>query len=256
MEHISLIDADSVAHWCSGHNTNVIDFNEPVYIEFDTMSCNDMFIGCRSFNQPVQIPQWIISCDYMFQGCTAFNQKIRIPRNVTSCIGMFDNCTALSSKIIAPGHLRNQLPPLDNISFYGYTNEPDINIIVFIRDFVFHSAMTEDEVENIHDLFSCGYCWYFAHLLQQAFPGGEVCYCYPYEHFVYVYEGVPYDITGVSDREHVREFIPERFFGEALTEYKHLPGSNYEITASEMENILKRYHADMQEDYAECTSLF
>ena len=41
-----------------------------------------------------------------------------------------------------------------------------------------------DAEEVIRHQFRAGYCYYFAHMLELAYPGGEVCLCYPFGHWI------------------------------------------------------------------------
>lgn len=55
----------------------------------------------------------------------------------------------------------------------------DPKVIEFISDVLFHGVLrvtTNDSVETIRSLFEAGYCYYFAKMLEDAFPGGSrVC---------------------------------------------------------------------------------
>lgn len=43
-----------------------------------------------------------------------------------------------------------------------------------------HQVTVEASVETIRSLFEAGYCYYFAKMLEDAFPGGVACLCYPF----------------------------------------------------------------------------
>lgn len=88
-----------------------------------------------------------------------------------------------------------------------YTDKGDKNILSFIGKILYHSGV--ENLQVIYDLFIQGYCYYFAKILEDAFPGGEICQAYPYGHIVYVYDGIPYDINGICDYDVSDEdFIP------------------------------------------------
>lgn len=88
-----------------------------------------------------------------------------------------------------------------------YTSKGDKNILRFIGKILYHSGV--ENLQVIYDLFIQGYCYYFAKMLEDAFPGGEICQAYPYGHIVYVYDGIPYDINGICDYDVSDEdFIP------------------------------------------------
>ena len=114
----------------------------------------------------------------------------------------------------------------------------------FIEDFRTHEigyiASEEDNSEEmIRHLFHAGYCYYFALMLQTAYPGGEICWAYPYGHVVYVYNKKPYDIEGESITES-NEFIPLSFWKEYLCDFLH-NGTEIGITKEEMERIYEEW---------------
>lgn len=118
----------------------------------------------------------------------------------------------------------------------------DSDVIQFIADVLFHGGVgvtAEDSIETIRFLFEAGYCYYFAKMLEDAFPGGQICLCYPYGHIVYVFGGVAYDIVGVSDAEH-EMYIPFCELGDAVNDFKHIPGMDYNISEDELDIIGER----------------
>lgn len=115
----------------------------------------------------------------------------------------------------------------------------DRTVIQFISDILFHGAIgitAEDAVESVRSLFETGYCYYMAKMLKDAFPGGQICLCYPYGHIVYAYEGVAYDINGVSDAEY-EMCIPLTALGVAVNDFRHIPGMEYNISKEELDEI-------------------
>lgn len=99
----------------------------------------------------------------------------------------------------------------------------DPKVIEFISNVLFHGVMrvtTNDSVETIRSLFEAGYCYYFALMLEDAFPGGDVCLMYPFGHITYVYDGIIYDIGGVSDNEY-EALIPIKYLGASINVFKH-----------------------------------
>lgn len=104
---------------------------------------------------------------------------------------------------------------------YDYSNcEANKNVLTFIGNILYHNGV--DNTDTIIKLFSCGYCYYFAKMLQDAFPGGEICQPAPYPHIVYVLDNIPYDIQGLCDLEY-DELIPIEKL-EDLESYKHRNG--------------------------------
>lgn len=73
-------------------------------------------------------------------------------------------------------------------------------------------------------------------MLEDAFPGGKICIAYPFGHILYVYNGVPYDIDGISVSEY-EELIPIEFLGEAINDFRHIYRQNYKITKDEIDAI-------------------
>ena len=94
----------------------------------------------------------------------------------------------------------------------------------------------DDSVKTIANLFSNGYCYYFAKILQDAFPNGTICQCYPFGYIVYVYDGIAYDIDGVSNSE-CEMCMPVSLLGEAIDDFRHIPNQEYNITEQEIAKI-------------------
>lgn len=125
----------------------------------------------------------------------------------------------------------------------------DPKVIEFISDVLFHGVLrvtTNDSVETIRSLFEAGYCYYFAKMLEDAFPGGTVCLCYPFGHIVYVYEGVAYDIDGVIDAEY-ESFIPLTWMRDGVNDFRHVPGIQCSLTADKLEDLAQKYKRSGQE---------
>lgn len=113
------------------------------------------------------------------------------------------------------------------------------SIIKFIGEILFHGATVnnyDDSVKTITNLFANGYCYYLAKMLQDAFPNGTICQCYPFGHIVYVYKGIAYDIDGVSSSE-CEMCIPISLLGESVNDFRHIPDKEYYTTDQEIANI-------------------
>lgn len=124
--------------------------------------------------------------------------------------------------------------------------EPEANetVLGFIYDFVWRKAASEEEYEMIRSLFMDGYCYYFATMLKTAFNRGEICWCAPFGHFVWVDDnGVPYDIEGVSTAE-AEYYIPEEYVAEGLDDFKHVPGKSFGATKAYIGKAIERYKKD------------
>lgn len=111
-------------------------------------------------------------------------------------------------------------------------------IITFIFDFLYHSG--PDNVETVRNLYANGYCYYFARMLEDAFPGGRVCVAWPFGHIVYIYENVAYDIDGISSAEY-EQYIPVDFLGPALNDFRQIKGKCHGTTKEELDEIGKRW---------------
>lgn len=112
----------------------------------------------------------------------------------------------------------------------------DTKILHFIADIVTHNGCSDDKTEDIHSLFAAGYCYYFALILQDAFPGGTICWAAPFGHIVYQYHGLQYDIDGVYSGE-ATAFIPISRLGDAIDDFRHIPGKIYNATEQELAKI-------------------
>lgn len=112
-------------------------------------------------------------------------------------------------------------------------------IYQFIEDFRSNVGKNEDAI--IYQ-FTNGYCYHFAHMLKQLFHEGEVCWVAPYSHFVYVFDGVPYDIRGVYDSDY-DYFIPEVYLGDLITDFQHIEGRDACATVEQIDNVVDRYLA-------------
>lgn len=142
-------------------------------------------------------------------------------------------------------------------------NGADPVVIRFINDFYSNIAKSPEEQEVLRGTFMSGYCYFFAHMLKEAFNSGEVCWCAPYGHFVwcndYKGETFAYDVEGVSIAS-AEFYIPEYYLGNLLDDFKHVPGKVANATRAQIDAVVKRYLADIDEeipeDYAMNTSFF
>lgn len=95
----------------------------------------------------------------------------------------------------------NDLPITKFISCYttGRFKNTNPDVINFIAAIKFRSS-SADYQEGVEDLFSNGYCYYFACMLKAAFDRGDVCWHNGYGHIVWVdTNDIAYDINGVFD---------------------------------------------------------
>lgn len=106
-------------------------------------------------------------------------------------------------------------------------------IMQFIFDVWTHCGVGEESSEVIRKLFHDGYCYYFALMLKDAFPGGMVAWAKPFGHIVFVYNDVPYDIEGVYFGD--GNTVDYKELGDTLEEFRHR-GRDYELD-KEMEEF-------------------
>ena len=72
-----------------------------------------------------------------------------------------------------------------------------LNILDFIKNFRTKSGEFDKKTEgSVCHLFTDGYCYYFAKILEEAYPGGTICKPWPIGHFIYKYRTKYYDIDG------------------------------------------------------------
>ena len=91
-------------------------------------------------------------------------------------------------------------------------------------------------------LFTEGFCYYFAIILKEAYPGGTVCLLKGHGHIVYLYQGKFYDITGeLTNRRN--KYIPVEYFGEFINDFKqnYIGGG---ITKAELMKCVKQAECD------------
>lgn len=95
--------------------------------------------------------------------------------------------------------------------------KPDDRILKFIFDAWTACGMRDAEV--IRKFFRTGYCYYFALMLQDAFPGGKLVWAKPYGHICYLYNDVPYEIEGVYPGDGT--LVPMEELGDTFEAYRH-----------------------------------
>lgn len=116
----------------------------------------------------------------------------------------------------------------------------DSRVLTFIAEFLTATGTDLRNMETIRQLFRAGYCYYFAQILKDAFPGGEVSWAAPSGHIVYVYQGIPYDIEGVYQGE-ATDMIPIVYLARAIDDFRHIPDVVYNATEQELAKIMLDY---------------
>ena len=114
-----------------------------------------------------------------------------------------------------------------------YTLLINKTIVKFIDDFNNHAK------DNTFKSYKQGYCWHFAHMLNNLFVG-EVCWCAPFSHFIFVSEGVGYDIDGVYYGE-ADYLIPESWLGNLVDDFKQIESISANATKEQINDVIFRY---------------
>ena len=111
-------------------------------------------------------------------------------------------------------------------------------VLEFIDDFI-------ENYEELRKLFTQGFCWQFAKMLQATFDRGTVCMAFPNGHMVWVDDdGTAYDIDGIDITE-CYYYIPEEYLGNQIINFKHIPHKwVIPATREEVLEIAKKYCAD------------
>ena len=131
-----------------------------------------------------------------------------------------------------------------NLEVYDKADE---SVLYFIADFLYHGVPDielEDSAESIRSTFRAGYCYYFAHMLKQAFNRGEVCWAAPIGHIVWVdVDGTPYDIEGINESD-CEFYIPERYLEGHVDDFKHVRGKVFNATREQLDEVITKYKQD------------
>lgn len=141
--------------------------------------------------------------------------------------------------------LRNMLRQEDRNLVQDHPNA-DPAVLGFITDMMSHAARTEDEYEVLRSTFRNGYCYYFAHMLKQAFGRGEVCWAAPFGHMVWVdADGTAYDVEGLYTDGEEAYLVPESCLGDSVKDFMRVPGMKISDTTPErIVEIIRKYEKD------------
>lgn len=97
-----------------------------------------------------------------------------------------------------------------------------------IEDFICNFRNRQSHIENgskcVCNLFGTDYHYYFAKILQAAYPGGQVCLALPEKHFVYKYAEQTWDIEG-RYTDGVKLINETKIPNDVLRVFKHLNSS-------------------------------
>ena len=98
-----------------------------------------------------------------------------------------------------------------------------------------------------------GYCWHFAHMLQDTFNRGAVVWAAPFGHICWQdNDGKVYDIEGEYTGE-AFYMIPEKFtemiVSENMLDFKHIPDKIHNTDRNEIIKIIKAYCKETGKNY-------
>lgn len=100
----------------------------------------------------------------------------------------------------------------------------NMKVLQFINEITFFPNLDCNSDGCIDHLFSNGYCYYFAQILNTAFQGGTICWSVDRGHIVWLdgtdlQNDIAYDITDVY--EDYEELHPVSYLGTTLVDFLH-----------------------------------
>ena len=114
-------------------------------------------------------------------------------------------------------------------------------VIYFIDKFQSAAFGYGNDIDAFLDVFSNGYCYYFAIMLKAAFNRGTVCIIAPCGHVVWVdTDGIAYDIYGEFPLDG-ESLIPEDAEDSHIIDFKHIYTEESGITDKELSDLVKKY---------------
>lgn len=131
-------------------------------------------------------------------------------------------------------------------SLYPERDKADEKVLDFIEKISSYHQDTQKQ-DAVCELFSSGYCYYFAMILKEAFERGEVCWCAPYGHICWVDDnGHPYDIYGTCDSE-CTYYIPVSYIKKGLADFKHIPGESFDASEEYIQDAIDDFKRDLRD---------
>lgn len=125
-------------------------------------------------------------------------------------------------------------------------DKADEKVLAFINNFACYHHADLMKQSAVCELFSSGYCFYFAVMLREAFQRGDVCWCAPYGHICWVDDnGHPYDIYGTCDSESTY-YIPVSYIKDGLADFKHIPGEAFDASEEYIQDAIQRFERDLR----------
>ena len=135
---------------------------------------------------------------------------------------------------------------MKNTNNHNHLTDQQKIVLEFIDNFsTFFNNWDYEKYKEFRKLFTMGFCWHFAKMLQATFNRGDVCIAFPIGHFVWVdTDGVAYDIDGV-DITNCDCYIPEQYLKDELINFKHIPGESIQSSTNDiLIKIYKSYCID------------
>ena len=118
----------------------------------------------------------------------------------------------------------------------------DMEVLKFIANISFFQNTLGTQTDAIYNLFSSGYCYYFANMLKSAFHRGMVCWVVNRGHIVWL-DGIDlkydiaYDIGGVF--EDYEELRPVEYLGTTICNFIH-NGEEWKSSIPEFEEYCNK----------------
>lgn len=129
---------------------------------------------------------------------------------------------------------------------YPDRDKADEIVLAFINNVACYHHADLMKQSAVYELFSSGYCFYFAVMLREAFQRGEVCWCAPYGHICWVdNNGLAYDIYGICDAP-ADYFIPVSYIKDGLADFKHVPGEAFDASEEYIQDAIQRFERDLR----------
>lgn len=137
------------------------------------------------------------------------------------------------------------LNEFNKIKFIRNNLGGDKQILWFIANFLYHSPIINDSAKSISCEFTCGYCYYFALILKDAFNRGEICYAHHLGHIVWLDNNdIAYDITGIHKDSSVKYYIPIKYMKEGINDFKRVPGIGFNASIEFVEKVVEDYERE------------
>lgn len=115
-------------------------------------------------------------------------------------------------------------------------------VINFINGFIEKAEQLGINCDKFCQVFSSGYCLYFANMLKFAFDRGDVYILAPIGHVVWMDDdGKMYDIWGERDHGDEEALVPISDSDSHVQDFKHINNVGPGITKEELQKLIKKY---------------